>query len=100
MSKLVLDTGGLSGLLQGKRVTPWMVPGTSCSRVETSNERQSMRKLSVLAFLTAMMLFGFEVQAAQGRVRAQISAGPGPINRLIELERRKNAALRQAFFGR
>lgn len=61
-----------------------------------------MRKLLVLAILTTTTLAGLEVHAAVRRTRPQVSAGQaqGPVNRLMELERRKNAALRQAFLGR
>ena len=59
-----------------------------------------MRKLLILASLAVIVLTGFEVEANQRRVRSQVSAGQGPVGRLVELERRKNAALRQAFFGR
>ena len=65
-----------------------------------SNERQSMRKIAVLAVLAALVLTGSQANASQRRVRTQLSAGQGPINRLVEFERRKNAALRQAFLGR
>lgn len=61
-----------------------------------------MRKLLVLASLAAIAMTGIEVQASQRRPRPQVAVpqGQGPVNRLIELERRKNAALRQMFFGR
>ena len=59
-----------------------------------------MRKLLVLASLAAIALSGIDVQASQRRVRPTVTSGPGPVNRLIELERRKNAALRQMFLGR
>ena len=59
-----------------------------------------MRKLLVLATLAIVTLTGFEAQAAGRRVRQQVSASPGPITRLVEFEKRKNAALRQMFFGR
>lgn len=66
-----------------------------------SNERQSMRKPAVLAILAALVLSANHAQAQQRPVRPLMtSTGQGPINRLIELERRKNAALRQMFFGR
>lgn len=60
-----------------------------------------MRKAAVLAILAAILLSGNNTQASERRVRPLITTtGQGPINRLIELERRKNAALRQMFFGR
>lgn len=61
-----------------------------------------MQKLLVLAILTATTLVSLEVHAAVRRSRPQVSAGQtaGPVSRLMELERRKNAALRQAFLGR
>ncbi len=59
-----------------------------------------MRKLAILAILAAVVLTGVEARASQRRVRTQVSAGQGPVGRLVELERRKNAALRQMFFGR
>jgi len=61
-----------------------------------------MKKVLVLAVLAATVLTGFEVHASARRTRPQVSAAQaqGPMNRLMELERRKNAALRQAFLGR
>lgn len=60
-----------------------------------------MRKFLILAILATIALTGHEAQAAQRVVRTQVAAaGPGPFARLMELERRKNAALRQMFFGR
>lgn len=59
-----------------------------------------MRKLLILAILATIALTGHEAQAYQRVVRTQVGAGPGPVARLIDLERRKNAALRQMFFGR
>ena len=60
-----------------------------------------MRKLLILAVIATVTLTGLEVQAAGRRVR-QVSAGQGqgPVRGLIDMERRKNAALRQMFFGR
>jgi hypothetical protein len=59
-----------------------------------------MRKLLVSMALAAVTLTGFEVHAAVRRVRPQVTATPSPFTRLMDLERRKNAALRQMFFGR
>ena len=60
-----------------------------------------MRKLLILAVLATLAMTGFEAHASGRRVRTQVSsASPGPVNRLMDLERRKNAALRQAFLGR
>ena len=59
-----------------------------------------MRKLLILAAVAAVSLAGLEAHAAARRVRPQVSAGEGPVSRLVDLERRKNAALRQMFFGR
>ena len=68
-------------------------------RAMTPNERMFMRKLLILAILAVVVLTGFEARAAQRRVR-QVSSGQGPVQALVDLERRKNAALRQMFFGR
>lgn len=61
-----------------------------------------MRKIVILAVLGIVSLTGLEVRAAQGRVRAQVTSGQGqgPVRTLVDMERRKNAALRQMFFGR
>ncbi len=59
-----------------------------------------MRKLLALAILAVVTLTGFEAQASVRRVRPQVSAGQNPIARVMEFERRKNAALRQMFLGR
>jgi len=59
-----------------------------------------MRKTLIVAMIVVVTLTGFEVRAAQRRVRPQVSAGQGPLRALIDLEKRKNAALRQMFFGR
>lgn len=60
-----------------------------------------MKKLLVLAVLATIVTTGFEAHASGRRVRTQVtSAGPGPVRNLMELERRKNAYLRQQFLGR
>lgn len=59
-----------------------------------------MRKLIILAVLATIALSGREAQAYQRVVRTQVGAGQGPFARLIDMERRKNAALRSMFFGR
>ena len=59
-----------------------------------------MRKLLVLAAVAAVLSSGVETQAAVRRVRPQVSNGQTPWNRLMDLERRKNAYLRQMIFGR
>ena len=68
-----------------------------------------MQKYLALAVLLIVVLTTGTSQASNRRVRqtTQVNNGyyaaqaqPGPFARLMELERRKNAALRQAFFGR
>ena len=59
-----------------------------------------MRKTAVLAILAALVLSGNQSRASERRVRPLITTSQGPVSRLIEFERRKNAALRQMFFGR
>ena len=61
-----------------------------------------MQKILILAAIAAVTLTGLEAQANTRRVR-QVSVGQGqqgPVSRLVDMERRKNAALRQMFFGR
>jgi hypothetical protein len=70
--------------------------------------RRKMQKLLTLAILAAVVLICNSSDAASRRVRATQPANgyvaqngqAGPFARLMELERRKNAALRSAFFGR
>lgn len=70
-----------------------------------------MQKLIALAALAVMTLVCSNSEASNRRIRtnvAQPSNGyavqntqsEGPFARLMELERRKNAALRQMFFSR
>jgi hypothetical protein len=70
-----------------------------------------MKRLVTLAALAIVVLACDDSQAANRRVRNnQVPAvtrnrvsdgqGNGPLGRLMELERRKNAALRQMFLGR
>ena len=59
-----------------------------------------MRKLLILAAVAAVIMTGIEAQATGRRVRPQLSGVQSPVNRLIDVERRKNAALRQMFLGR
>ena len=59
-----------------------------------------MRKLLILAAVAAVTLTSVETQAAVRRVRPQTSSVQTPFSRLMELERRKNAYLRQMIFGR
>jgi hypothetical protein len=60
-----------------------------------------MRKLLVLAMMAVATLTCIDAQASTRRVRTQVStAGQSPFSRLMELERRKNAALRQMFLSR
>ena len=59
-----------------------------------------MRRVLVIALLAIVALTGFEARASQRRVRPQVSSGQGPFKAIMDLERRKNAALRQMFFGR
>ncbi len=67
----------------------------------SSKERKSMRKLLILAAVAAVTLTSVETQAAGRRVRPQASSSvQTPFSRLMDLERRKNAYLRQMFFGR
>jgi hypothetical protein len=68
-------------------------------RSKSSNERILVRRIMILTIITIVTMTGFEVRAAQRRVRT-VSSGQGPVRSLIDLERRKNAALRQMFFGR
>lgn len=59
-----------------------------------------MRKLLILTAVTAVMMTSVEVQAATRRVRPQVSSVQNPFTKLMDLERRKNAYLRQLFLGR
>ena len=59
-----------------------------------------MRKLLMLAAVAAVLMSGVESQAASRRVRPTVSSGQTPFSRLMELERRKNAYLKQMIFGR
>ena len=59
-----------------------------------------MRKLLILAAVAAVVVTGVEARAAGRRIRPQVSGVQSPVNRLMEVERRKNAALRQMFLGR
>ena len=66
-----------------------------------------MRKLVSLAALAIIVLTCSESQASNRRVRTNgyqtsvsSNQGSGPFARLMDMERRKNAALRQMFFGR
>lgn len=59
-----------------------------------------MRKVVILATFAVLAVTASETRAAGGRARTQVSSGPGPINRVIELERRKNAAIRRIVLGR
>jgi hypothetical protein len=71
-----------------------------------------MQKIITLAVLTIVALSCVDGQAANRRVRMNtapvrqtysmqrnVSQSEGPLSRLMEMERRKNAALRQMFFG-
>ena len=70
-----------------------------------------MRKLIPLAALAVMTLVCTDSEASNRRIRmntTQSNSGyavqnvqsDGPFARLMDMERRKNAALRQMFFGR
>ena len=59
-----------------------------------------MRKLLIAAVVTSMAMITGEAHAIGGRIRAQTVSGQGPINRLMELERRKNTMLRIMILGR
>ncbi|HEY0983418.1 MULTISPECIES: hypothetical protein [unclassified Schlesneria] len=59
-----------------------------------------MRKLLILTAVAAVMMTSVEVHAAARRVRPQVSSAQNPFTRLMELERRKNAYLKQLFFGK
>jgi len=59
-----------------------------------------MRKLLILTAVAAVMMTSVEVQAASRRVRPQVSSVQNPFTKLMDLERRKNAYLRQMFLGR
>lgn len=64
-----------------------------------------MRKIVTLAALAVVALACTDSQAANRRVRTTSPAvsnvqSTGPFARLMELERRKNAALRSIFLGR
>jgi hypothetical protein len=60
-----------------------------------------MRKILIVATLLAMVLTTVETQAARRQVvqgnGQTVSRGDGPFARLMEIERRKNAALRSMF---
>lgn len=62
-----------------------------------------MRSFLILAALAAMVLVTGEAQAARRQVTNgngnTVARGDGPFARLMELERRKNAAIR-GMFGR
>lgn len=68
-----------------------------------------MRKLIPLAALAIVALMYTDSEASNRRIRTSsapagngyyVQQGDGPLARLMDLERRKNAALRQMFFGR
>jgi hypothetical protein len=59
-----------------------------------------MRKLLIVAIAATMAMMTGQAHANGQRVRAQASSGPGLFNRLVEFERRKNAALRVIVLGR
>jgi hypothetical protein len=68
-----------------------------------------MRKLIPLAALAIVTLVCSDSEASNRRIRMSSAPasggyyaqqGDGPLARLMELERRKNAALRSMFFGR
>lgn len=68
-----------------------------------------MRKLIMLAALAVVTLVCSDSEASNRRIRmntvgsgqtVQNASSDGPFARLMEMERRKNAALRQMFFGR
>jgi hypothetical protein len=72
-----------------------------------------MQKIITLAVLTIVAFSCVDSQAANRRVRinsapvyqtspmqSNVSRPEGPFARLMEMEQRKNAALRQMFFGR
>lgn len=61
-----------------------------------------MRKLLMLAAVAAIVMSSVEVEAAGWRaVRPQVSSGgTSTFNRLMELERRKNAYLKKVILGR
>lgn len=60
-----------------------------------------MRKFVILAALAALVLATGEAQASRRNVvrgnGSTVSRGDGAFGRLMELERRKNAALREMF---
>ena len=58
-----------------------------------------MRKIITLAVVATILMSSVEVNAAGRRVRPQVSNGQTPFSRLMDLERRKNAALKRFFFG-
>lgn len=68
-----------------------------------------MRKLIPLAALAIVALMYTDSEASNRRIRMSsapagngtyVQQGDGPVARLIDLERRKNAYLRSVFFGR
>lgn len=68
-----------------------------------------MRKLIPLAALAIVALMYTDSEASNRRIRmgsmqtgngTYVQQGDGPLARLIDLERRKNAYLRSVFFGR
>lgn len=65
-----------------------------------------MRKLVPLVALAIVILTTSDSDASNRRVRTNAApavsnqSAAGPLGRLMELERRKNAAIRQMFFGR
>jgi hypothetical protein len=68
-----------------------------------------MQKLIPLAALAIATLICTDSEASNRRIRMNsapagngyyVQQGDGPFARLMELERRKNAALRSMFFGR
>ena len=60
-----------------------------------------MRYLMIVAAVAALALMSGEAQAARRQVFSgngqTVSRGDGPFSRLMEIERRKNAALRDMF---
>ena len=78
-----------------------MVP--SDPKLVETEERSKMKRVIVVAVLAISFVgVGCNTASAAGRSgRAPMGArmSGGPIAKLIELERRKNAALRRMFFG-
>jgi hypothetical protein len=65
----------------------------------TETKGRTMRKALLIAVSVVVLSAGLSVESVDAQQRVT-RASNGPLNRLMELERRKNAWLRRTFLGR